>query len=147
MGGRRVRRVGGAGRGTREMGRRRRCTCLSTAVIPPIWIIKSKSVFLIHQRPHCSQIAPRCAADVAACWEPIAAAAAAAAAAALTYGCNQSVGNIRNPESVPTMKNKSELLRGWWDPLPQSRFIFRQSCEIAHFFFSQAHKVFHLTVR
>lgn len=43
----------------------RRRTCLSTCVIPPIWIIKSKSVFRIHRRPSCSQIAPRCAEDIA----------------------------------------------------------------------------------
>lgn len=35
-------------------------------VIPPIWIIKSKSVFRIHQGPHGSQITPRCADDIAA---------------------------------------------------------------------------------
>lgn len=44
----------------------RRRTCLSTRVIPPIWIIKSKSVCRIHQSPHCSQMTPRCAEDMAA---------------------------------------------------------------------------------
>lgn len=47
---------------TRRSQARRR-TCLSTPVIPPIWIIKSKSVFRIHQSPHCSQITPRCVED------------------------------------------------------------------------------------
>lgn len=38
----------------------RKHTCLSTPIIPPIWIIKPKSVSRTHQSPHCSQMTPRC---------------------------------------------------------------------------------------
>ena len=77
----------------------RRRTCLSTPVIPPIWIIKSKSVFRIHQSPHCSQITPRCVEDISR--------TRSSSSSTAAYGCNHTL--LYRLKSLKSLVMNNEL--------------------------------------